>query len=296
CDAGSWGKHCSNVCNCGGANCNPVTGGCLCPPGKIGHHCEQECGASYFGFQCAQQCGCQNNGVCDKVTGECTCQPGWSGTFCDQKCPDGMYGADCSNQCPDCLNGGSCDSITGLCLCAAGYKGNLCNQTCDPGTWGTNCQSYCPSLCKQNCVPTTGECPCHQGACLNGGICKQGKCVCQYGFFGDDCSQSLGRTLASQKSLSSPSNVTLTPGQVVGIVMGLLVLILLVVLLTIFIMRRRFHNQQNNITSMNLNNSLHEDSDVRGFTNPHYDVQHSDNMADTSGGKTEAQSEDSATA
>ncbi|XP_061182724.1 uncharacterized protein LOC133191060 isoform X3 [Saccostrea echinata] len=296
CDAGSWGKHCSNACNCGGANCNPVIGECLCPPGKIGHHCEQECGASYFGFQCAQLCGCQNNGVCDKVTGECTCQPGWSGTFCDQRCPDGMYGADCSNQCPNCRNGGSCDSITGLCLCAVGYKGVLCNQTCDPGTWGANCQSYCPSPCKLNCVPTTGECPCHQGACLNGGICKQGKCVCQYGFFGDDCSQSLGRTLASQKSNSSPSSLTLTSGQVVGIVMGLLVLILLVVLLTIFIMRRRYRNQQNNITSMNLNNSLQEDSDVRGFTNPHYDVQHSDNMADSSGGKSETHSENSATA
>ncbi|XP_061183314.1 uncharacterized protein LOC133191583 [Saccostrea echinata] len=149
---------------------------------------------------------------------------------------------------------------------------------------------------------STGKCMCHYGFYF------RGKCICQYGFFfrvnvcvsvwflGDDCSQSLGRTLASQKSNSSPSSLTLTSGQVVGIVMGLLVLILLVVLLTIFIMRRRYRNQQNNITSMNVNNSLQEDSDVRGFTNPYYDVQHSDNMADSSGGKSDTHSEDSATA
>lgn len=41
CGDGYWGSRCSNVCNCGGATCNPVTGVCMCPPGKIGHHCEQ---------------------------------------------------------------------------------------------------------------------------------------------------------------------------------------------------------------------------------------------------------------
>ena len=41
CQNGFWGKHCKNVCNCGGATCNPVSGECMCPPGKMGHYCEQ---------------------------------------------------------------------------------------------------------------------------------------------------------------------------------------------------------------------------------------------------------------
>ncbi|XP_055995838.1 uncharacterized protein LOC125646492 [Ostrea edulis] len=287
CDSGSWGKHCSNVCNCGGASCNHVTGECMCPRGKIGHHCEQECGAAHFGFQCAQLCGCQNNGVCDRVTGECACQPGWSGTFCDQSCPDGMYGASCSNQCPDCFNGGSCDSVTGQCHCASGFTGVLCNQTCGLGSWGIKCQNRCPLQCKQSCLPDTGECHCHQGACQNGGVCQQGKCICQYGFFGDDCSQTLGGIKASQKSTSSKGAVSFTSGQVAGIVVGILVLILLVVLLTILIMRRKYRGQHDNNAGMNLNSSLRDqdDSGLRGFTNPHYDSQNSGKMADSSEGR-----------
>lgn len=42
-----------------------------------------ECGEDYFGFQCAQVCGCQFGGVCNKVTGECQCPPGWGGNLCE---------------------------------------------------------------------------------------------------------------------------------------------------------------------------------------------------------------------
>lgn len=43
-----------------------------------------ECGEAYFGFQCAQVCGCQHGGVCNKVSGECQCPPGWSGNLCEK--------------------------------------------------------------------------------------------------------------------------------------------------------------------------------------------------------------------
>lgn len=42
------------------------------------------CNTGYFGFQCAQVCGCKHNSKCDPVTGTCRCQPGWSGQFCDK--------------------------------------------------------------------------------------------------------------------------------------------------------------------------------------------------------------------
>lgn len=36
-----WGKDCSNQCTCNGAHCDHRDGTCRCPPGKIGHRCEQ---------------------------------------------------------------------------------------------------------------------------------------------------------------------------------------------------------------------------------------------------------------
>nr|XP_022345628.1 uncharacterized protein LOC111138107 [Crassostrea virginica] len=293
CQNGFWGKHCKNVCNCGGATCNPVSGECMCPPGKMGHHCEQECGESHFGIQCAQLCGCQNQGICNSETGACRCLPGWSGNLCELRCPDGTYGDDCSFQCPGCRNGGSCDSVTGLCLCASGYIGDICEQTCKPGSWGVNCQNHCPSACGQSCLPDSGQCPCHQGSCLNGGICHQGKCVCQYGFLGDDCSLTLGGAAAAQTS--GNDSVVMSPGQVAGVVVVVLVLIVLVVLLTIFIMKRRQRTRQSSVMNMGFNSSIRvqdDDSSVRGFSNPHYDNQPPD--AETSEGartKTDSQSE-----
>nr|XP_034336472.1 uncharacterized protein LOC105332975 isoform X2 [Crassostrea gigas] len=284
CGEGYWGSQCSSVCNCGGATCNPVTGVCMCPPGKIGHHCEQECGEAYFGFQCAQVCGCQHGGVCNKVSGECQCPPGWSGNLCEKSCPEGTYGAGCSSQCPGCRNDGVCDSVTGQCKCTPGFIGDICDQSCTPGSWGVNCQSDCPSTCRQSCLPNNGHCPCLAGACLNGGTCHQGRCICKPGFFGDDCSQTLYGTPAAQKSTNeAPAAVTLTAGEVAGVVVCILVLIVLVAMLTIFIMRRKYRNRGNSVT-MNFSRSLQHDDDngLHGFSNPHYDHPKSDNEAASS--------------
>jgi len=43
-----------------------------------------DCESSHYGYQCAQLCNCQNQGICNPVDGSCHCQPGWSGQFCDQ--------------------------------------------------------------------------------------------------------------------------------------------------------------------------------------------------------------------
>lgn len=45
CPQGRFGPSCAHVCTCGqGAACDPVSGTCICPPGKTGGHCERgEC-------------------------------------------------------------------------------------------------------------------------------------------------------------------------------------------------------------------------------------------------------------
>lgn len=45
CPQGRFGPSCAQVCACGqGAACDPVLGTCICPPGKMGVHCERgEC-------------------------------------------------------------------------------------------------------------------------------------------------------------------------------------------------------------------------------------------------------------
>ena len=41
CPTGVWGKHCSKPCQCQNEGvCDSVNGGCDCPPGWIGSHCE----------------------------------------------------------------------------------------------------------------------------------------------------------------------------------------------------------------------------------------------------------------
>lgn len=45
CPQGHFGPNCTHVCQCGpGATCDPVAGSCVCPPGRVGIHCEHgEC-------------------------------------------------------------------------------------------------------------------------------------------------------------------------------------------------------------------------------------------------------------
>lgn len=41
CEQGTFGVNCSEACDCGdGARCDPVTGACVCGPGKTGARCD----------------------------------------------------------------------------------------------------------------------------------------------------------------------------------------------------------------------------------------------------------------
>ena len=42
CDSGMYGKECSGTCNCSAQkSCDPITGNCLCPPGRSGERCDE---------------------------------------------------------------------------------------------------------------------------------------------------------------------------------------------------------------------------------------------------------------
>lgn len=41
CQAGSYGENCLLTCDCSGAPCDPITGQCICPDGKMGHSCQE---------------------------------------------------------------------------------------------------------------------------------------------------------------------------------------------------------------------------------------------------------------
>ncbi|KIH44934.1 hypothetical protein ANCDUO_25031, partial [Ancylostoma duodenale] len=71
---------CLKRCDCAdGMHCDPSDGECICPPGKRGAKCDQDCEPGRFGAGCRGICACSNGASCDGVSGACTCTPGWRG-------------------------------------------------------------------------------------------------------------------------------------------------------------------------------------------------------------------------
>ncbi|XP_069489379.1 laminin subunit beta-3 [Ambystoma mexicanum] len=81
-------------CNCDpqnsySAQCNQVTGHCLCKEGFGGTSCT-ECGDRFYGTvrTGCRACTCNFQGTidggCDKATGRCVCRPGFAGSRCDE--------------------------------------------------------------------------------------------------------------------------------------------------------------------------------------------------------------------
>lgn len=104
---------------------------------------------------------CSHHGTCHNAV--CTCEPGFGGDDCS------VQGDKCAQLCVH----GACTGTgnTFPCVCSsASWTGALCDQ------------STCPADCS------------HRGTCTNG------RCVCEPGFRGDDCSQ---RVEGSSPSLQS---------------------------------------------------------------------------------------------
>ncbi|CEF67291.1 Teneurin-3 [Strongyloides ratti] len=114
---------------------------------------------------------------------KCLCHPGFSGLYCQETscpvlcsgngifsngkciCHNGYKGYDCdmpSSWCevPNCNNNGYCNS-NGICECKEGWTGAFCNE----------------KVCENNCNDR--------------GICKEGKCYCENGYFSSDCSKNV---------------------------------------------------------------------------------------------------------
>ncbi|EPB74279.1 EGF-like domain protein [Ancylostoma ceylanicum] len=195
CPSGRYGTDCMKLCDCqngaicspdclkrcdcaDGMHCDPSDGECICPPGKRGAKCDQDCEPGRFGAGCRGICACSNGASCDGVSGACTCTPGWRGKRCDRPCPDGRYGEECRFIC-DCATSNDttlynpfvarCDHVTGDCRCPPGWTGPDCATPCPPGRWGSGCNSECE--------------------CANGATCDRltGFCDCPAGFMGKNC-------------------------------------------------------------------------------------------------------------
>ncbi|KAB0402934.1 hypothetical protein E2I00_003068, partial [Balaenoptera physalus] len=51
--------------SCGSGQCDPVTGGCQCPPGQTGARCQHGCPPTKYGPNCELKCTCKNGGLCN---------------------------------------------------------------------------------------------------------------------------------------------------------------------------------------------------------------------------------------
>ncbi|XP_033618405.1 multiple epidermal growth factor-like domains protein 6 [Fukomys damarensis] len=95
CPPGFFGLNCSNICDCtNGANCDAVSGQCICLPCFHGSQCKK--GAWMFGHNCHHLCNCEGENPCHQVTGKCLCPPGRTGAECKAECIPGHSGPNCS--------------------------------------------------------------------------------------------------------------------------------------------------------------------------------------------------------
>lgn len=109
---------------------------------------------------------------------------------------------------PECANGGSCEN--GRCVCPSGLSGPACHDDVD------ECALLPTNHCQFSCRNTFGSyhCVCLEGftlgpdkrtcieehahcfpGCMNGGMCRRGKCRCPHGFSGGLCQEDVNECL-----------------------------------------------------------------------------------------------------
>ncbi|KAG8510842.1 Laminin subunit alpha-2, partial [Galemys pyrenaicus] len=172
-----------------------------CPVGYTGPRCER-CAEGYFGQPSVpggscQPCQCNDNldfsipGSCDSLSGSCLiCKPGTTGQYCEL-CADGYFGdaVDAKN-CQPCrcnVNGSFsevCHIKTGQCECKPNVQGWRCDE-CKLNMW------WDPE--RRSCV----SCDCNPVGSVSPQCDTTGRCVCESGFIGKQCS--LGRQVHQQE-------------------------------------------------------------------------------------------------
>ncbi|EPQ20494.1 Multiple epidermal growth factor-like domains protein 6 [Myotis brandtii] len=91
CSPGMFGDNCQHLCDCESKiSCHPVTGKCLCPPGRAGARCEAECRPGQYGPNCALTCQCVHRAQCNPLNGSCTCPSKRMGPTCEENVLDDL--------------------------------------------------------------------------------------------------------------------------------------------------------------------------------------------------------------
>ena len=161
----------------GSKDCSQVTGNVeLCPNECSGHgscalgkcFCDPAWGAKDCGTKKKVQCpsNCNQQGLCH-ADGKCYCNPGLGGRDCStpMPCPTG------------CTLHGICKY--GRCFCQPGYTGANCSTP-------ISAEAKAASAMASTKYKTTKKCP---NQCSHNGFCLEGKCLCQPGYDGVDCSR-----------------------------------------------------------------------------------------------------------
>lgn len=196
CFHGFTGIDCSvatSCQNCVNGYCDQ--GKCLCFDGFYGPTCEVK--------QCPKMCS--GNGIC--YEGNCDCSGMWNGRDCSVckcrhgecdgvgcKCFKGFDGELCEDRICDRCGNGVC--VEDLCVCQAGYSGMHCETCIDSSICGA-CKSS--SDCNTGtCLSGTCHCPprysgkhCEVSPCSSHGVLSHKSCICDEGYYGEDCSHSI---------------------------------------------------------------------------------------------------------
>jgi hypothetical protein len=120
------------------AECNRLTGKCLCDPGYRG---EDDFGNPTCNTFCPDNCGDDGNSGVKGINehgkcgiGRCICDRGWGGASCNKM------------TCPDCKNCGTCTGSSNICTCPPMWEGPTCEKPvcpCKSSSHGT-CATAAP--------------------------------------------------------------------------------------------------------------------------------------------------------
>lgn len=131
CEAGRFGLSCEQSCDCAGeAQCDPLTGRCLCPPGRTGQRCEKgRRPLEGSTLSPAEMQICRNSENKGTTPSFCKSLPHVHSVvaFSASDCAGDRFGPDCSLQC-QCSHRARCDGLNGRCLCPLTWLGPTCSE------------------------------------------------------------------------------------------------------------------------------------------------------------------------
>ncbi|XP_059168908.1 uncharacterized protein LOC131950700 [Physella acuta] len=280
CQHNTYGLGCRNTCKCDHwkqKSCFVATGQCFggCDAGYFGKDCSNECLAGFYGENCSMNCStsCRNQ-TCDRFNGTCTsCIDGKVGPLCETDCNDKFYGENCRHQCSINCTDQLCEKENGNCFrCISGQIGEYCQIACDTNHYGPNCVNNCSSNCNNSaCEATTGRC----FTCVTGYRGNHCEIACPTGYYGDNC-----QCTESGQHKDSTAQDRLAEGVGIGIGIMCVVNVIIVLMVCIFVKTKRSVTSKTN--SGNKTNKESETQDNNISIHPDYtDLSSASAVADT---------------